>query len=1208
MDYPFEELGPDRFQALVQSLIVKQNPNAVCFPIGQADGGRDAVVPLNERSSPRTAEHRQIVLFQVKYSRSLHQRGDPVTWLVQAIKNEAHKISKLQDRGITIAKYIIVTNLEGTGPLDVGTIDRLASTLRTSALPGPAIAVWWRTDVSRRLDGAASIRARYPEVLSAVDVLLQLQQPSEDARRRAETLTSYLRHEYHRESELKFKEAGLLSNKLLRLFVDVPTVETGAASDEWELPYSVLRRERLPRLPNGAVQLLTSALDGPERIVLLEGAPGQGKSTVTQFLCQLYRARILRRTADFAQTGHEYPRTSAIRIPFRIELRNFARWLVQEESEDPSLERYLATQVHTRSGGLRFDATDFVMLARESLCVVMLDGLDEVADLSQRERVLGKVRQAWIRLGGKAGHTAFVITSRPSAFSDSPKLPADTIASFALVDLDDDTVLRYAKKWSQARRLSDDEQQRVVTTLQSGLQLDHIRELGTNPMQLAILLSVIYTRSSSLPQQRSHLYKEYVRQFLDREAEKSTIVREYRVAYLDIHSIVAWRLHTEAESSFGAGLISDTDLRQIIDQYCSNAKIHGVDSDLFLRGMVDRLVMLVSRVEGTFEFEVQPLREYFAAVYLKDTIPYSRAGDPALPGTLPERILAMTKRPYWMNVTRFLAGLLSREELYAVVDAFEELLSDNDWSAASSVRNAISGLLGDGVFRHNSRAMEKMMTMLINAPGAGPAVWFSTIGSTWAPTYPPHVQSAIVEYLATALDECSSREELAGIAGVAVANTSVQERLGLLSSVAGKASSWKRRATLFELQVAANSAATEVRHLATTSKVSEATAACIWLSASNKGLRAVSGLVDEQRLLREAVSGHYDPYRTMGELAFISAVCSVYWPSLVFSSYSHPSNSVLALLPRMFRWETGTLGNVDEWSSTGTRILELFKQPVGEWRASAMLWDALVSLMIASSAPGHLISAICINACHAKARAGDNPSSTPLIDTIAERKRSGSVKFWRTRLLAAEPELRSVATFTRWASAKCLFQLQAEFSECLNALSADRWAEFASVVALTPHLPDGGSRSLRGQDLSRLDLNERALFSLSQVGNKHVRDVIHSGDTGLATSDDACVRRSWANHFVIGRRRFNTATWSLLSESLAHSSDPFHPCTTTPSWLVRRALEAPPLGSARRILEAYQRYPGSLLAVAADGILQRRAREAPTVLEASGEWVFAQRE
>src|SRR5437773_2725150 len=43
MDYPLENLGPERFQQFCQALLAKEYPDMQCFPVAQPDGGRDAV-------------------------------------------------------------------------------------------------------------------------------------------------------------------------------------------------------------------------------------------------------------------------------------------------------------------------------------------------------------------------------------------------------------------------------------------------------------------------------------------------------------------------------------------------------------------------------------------------------------------------------------------------------------------------------------------------------------------------------------------------------------------------------------------------------------------------------------------------------------------------------------------------------------------------------------------------------------------------------------------------------------------------------------------------------------------------------------------------------------------------------------------------------------------------------------------------------------
>lgn len=62
MDYLYENLGDERFQELCQALLVKELPHVQCFPIGQPDGGRDAIAyfALNKGETAFS-------VFQVKY-------------------------------------------------------------------------------------------------------------------------------------------------------------------------------------------------------------------------------------------------------------------------------------------------------------------------------------------------------------------------------------------------------------------------------------------------------------------------------------------------------------------------------------------------------------------------------------------------------------------------------------------------------------------------------------------------------------------------------------------------------------------------------------------------------------------------------------------------------------------------------------------------------------------------------------------------------------------------------------------------------------------------------------------------------------------------------------------------------------------------------------------------------------------------------------
>src|SRR5438477_6867658 len=75
------------------------------------------------------------------------------------------------------------------------------------------------------------------------------------------------------------------------------------------------------------------------RRIILEGGPGQGKSTVTQMVTQIYRQQLLHKDDLDSEGRWKSPQKS--RMPFRIELRFFAEWY--SKNSDGSIEEYLAS-------------------------------------------------------------------------------------------------------------------------------------------------------------------------------------------------------------------------------------------------------------------------------------------------------------------------------------------------------------------------------------------------------------------------------------------------------------------------------------------------------------------------------------------------------------------------------------------------------------------------------------------------------------------------------------------------------------------------------------------------------------------------------------------------------------------------------------------------------------------------------------------------
>src|SRR5947208_2328021 len=105
MDYPFENLDPEKFQLFCQALIARENPNIQCLPVAQPDGGRDAV-------QWQIVSGRPFVVFQVKYSRSPLSEKDSHKWLLDVVEAEVLKVKKLIPSGAK--QYVLMTNVPGT--------------------------------------------------------------------------------------------------------------------------------------------------------------------------------------------------------------------------------------------------------------------------------------------------------------------------------------------------------------------------------------------------------------------------------------------------------------------------------------------------------------------------------------------------------------------------------------------------------------------------------------------------------------------------------------------------------------------------------------------------------------------------------------------------------------------------------------------------------------------------------------------------------------------------------------------------------------------------------------------------------------------------------------------------------------------------------------------------------------------------------------
>ncbi|MET9378812.1 hypothetical protein ABZX98_32545 [Streptomyces sp. NPDC002992] len=639
----------------------------------------------------------------------------PVAWLNSAIAGEADNIRRLVSQGAKA--YYLLTSVAGTAVPRRGSMDTLDVALAKHAAEfGIPIHIWWRADLDARLDSAPdALKWAYSDMLAGHDLVRYLIDGAGAAAHDHALRTLALKviaTQWDDDSKVKFKQVELTSHSLHDLFIDVEAVRLA-------VPKAILRSSfeqmEFDTLGGAASYLLSTQ----QPFTLVRGEPGQGKSTLGQYVCQLHRAAYLGHTSHpAAGAAAARPPITTPRLPLRIDLHDYAAWLAGldpfgTEDRPPrkrlrhqgSIEEFLAHVLIAHSGGLPATASTVSDILERLPVLIVLDGLDEVARPETRQRVVDEIDRFTARL-----HTAFkpqvVVTTRPNV-GGLAEPTADRFETIALDRLSEDLRTTYLHKWANARSVPDKERRSLERIFRQRSAEPHIAQLADNPMQLTILLYLLHKRGNSVPANRTDLYTSYMETFLDREAAKTPAVDEHRTDLEEVTSFLGWHLQAAAEKEGGNGQLPIRELRRVILNYLFTVEKNIALVDDLFTAVTDRVWALTSKAQGTFEFDVQPLREYFAARYM-----YEFAGADRRTFDRSEILRQLVRRSYWLNTSRFFAGFARPNELAGLVEALEEERDAGHYPR--QLRLSAWVLLADGVFSSRSRTQRRAADMFLD--------------------------------------------------------------------------------------------------------------------------------------------------------------------------------------------------------------------------------------------------------------------------------------------------------------------------------------------------------------------------------------------------------------------------------------------------------------------------------------------------------------
>jgi hypothetical protein len=385
--------------------------------------------------------------------------------------------------------------------------------------------------------------------------------------------------------------------------------------------------------------------------VVIIGGPGQGKSTLGQQIAQVYRAKWLGKSYDFAD------QIKVERIPFRVVLKYFAQWLANKPNSEPnsdSLEAYLAKDMGDMAlqpGDISPKDIQEIFQCKE--CLLILDGLDEVVDPNLQERMLQRIYSFLDWAEDLNVNLKVVTTSRPNIYED--QFDPKSFLHLELLPLSSKQVKKYAEKWVETRNLRKEERDRIIRTLAECQQDGRISTLLKTPLQVTIILLII-KNGGRPPGEREELFDKYWDTILKREKSKDKdIIKSDETTLLNLHAYFGYLLHCRASNQNVQSLLSEEEFKESIFKFLRKRDSQSSQKDInlkvkqFITDAKDRLVLIVSPQPGLFGFELRSFQEFFSAVYLFKK-----------PKRF-ENLKSIVCSEHWRYVALFLAGRIVRE-------------------------------------------------------------------------------------------------------------------------------------------------------------------------------------------------------------------------------------------------------------------------------------------------------------------------------------------------------------------------------------------------------------------------------------------------------------------------------------------------------------------------------------------------------------------
>ena len=337
--------------------------------------------------------------------------------------------------------------------------------------------------------------------------------------------------------------------------------------------------------------------------ITIIGAPGCGKTT------------LLRHIAVTLASNRQREKGLRAYVPILLSLKNHIDVIVDQKTSislGKLIEDYYNDGI--RYPNLKKSKNWFERKLKTGKCLVMLDGLDEVADAEQRKRVSKWVDEQ-LEYYSKC---QFLITSRPQGYKDAPLQKADVLE---VQPLNTEQVKNFINNWYLANEIksSGDQLNDEVRERATGDAMDLMRRLRkvpalssltANPLLLT-MIAMVHRYRGALPGSRVELYSEICEVLLGRWRQSKGIQDRLRADQKRtvLEPLAAYMMKKEKRD------VSTSEAVKIIKAPLEKVGIPVIEAAKLLSELQSGSGLIVERELGLWSFAHLTFQEYLTAAH-----------------------------------------------------------------------------------------------------------------------------------------------------------------------------------------------------------------------------------------------------------------------------------------------------------------------------------------------------------------------------------------------------------------------------------------------------------------------------------------------------------------------------------------------------------------------------------------------------------------